>query len=283
MFHRRKELTDYILITLGTFLVAFAIKNIYDPRGLVTGGVSGVAIILKEKLDIPLWVTNTGLNIPLFFFSVKMLGWVFVKRTVYSTALLSLFLGLIPYYPFIQNDLLLTALFGGVITGIGTGILLLCHATTGGTDTVAVLLHKKRLRHISIAQILQVLDGIVVAAGISVFGILCACYAVIAVICVGRVSDGIVEGVHYSKIAYIISDKKEEIANAIMERLGRGVTGIRATGMYTGKRKDILFCVVSPKEIVEVKEIAASIDSRAFIIITDAKEVRGEGFAEHEE
>ena len=186
-------------------------------------------------------------------------------------------------HPFVEHDFLLTAVFGGVITGLGTGLLLLCHATTGGTDTVAVLLHKRALRHVSIAVLLQVLDGIIVAAGIPVFGIVCAAYAVIAVFCLGKVSDGIVAGVHYSKIAYVISDRKDEIAKVIMDRLGRGVTDIRATGMYTGARKDILFCVVSPKEIVEVKEIAAAIDPRAFIIITDAKEVRGEGFAEHEQ
>lgn len=260
--------------------MAFAIKNIYDPAGLVTGGVSGIAIILKAAFGIPLWATNTVLNIPLFLFSVKILGWRFVKRTIYATMALSVFLGVIPYYPFLADDILLTALFGGVITGIGTGMLLLCHATTGGTDTMAVLFQRK-MRHYSIAQILQVLDGLVVVAGVSIFGITCACYAVIAVICLGKVSDGIVEGVHYSKIAYIISDKKEEIAGVIMDKLERGVTEFRATGMYTGDRKDVLFCVVSPKEIVEVKEIAAEIDPKAFIIVTDAKEVRGEGFQEH--
>lgn len=282
MFGKRKLARDYALITIGTFLIAFAIKNIYDPMGLVTGGVSGIAVILKEVIGIPLWVTNTVLNIPLFIFSVKILGWTFVKRTVYATALLSVFLGIIPFCPFIDHDILLTALFGGVITGVGTGMLLLCHATTGGTDTVAVLLHKSLLRHISIAILLQVLDGIIVIAGISTFGIVCAAYAVIAVFCLGKVSDGIVAGVHYSKIAYVISDKKDEIAAEIMSRLERGVTDICATGMYTGDRKDILFCVVSPKEIVEVKEIAAEIDPRAFVIITDAREVRGEGFSEHE-
>ena len=283
MSGKSKIIKDYLLITAGTFLVAFAIKNIYDPMGLVTGGVSGIAIILKEILDVPLWVTNTVMNIPLFLFSVKILGWTFVKRTVYATAVLSVFLGVIPYHPFVEHDFLLTAVFGGVITGLGTGLLLLCHATTGGTDTVAVLLNKRALRHVSIAVLLQVLDGIIVAAGIPVSGIVCAAYAVIAVFCLGKVSDGIVAGVHYSKIAYVISDRKDEIAKVIMDRLGRGVTDIRATGMYTGARKDILFCVVSPKEIVEVKEIAAAIDPRAFIIITDAKEVRGEGFAEHEQ
>ncbi|MEY8338162.1 YitT family protein [Lachnospiraceae bacterium 62-35] len=281
MVQKRTVLTDYGLITLGALLSAFAIKNIYDPMGLVTGGVSGIAIILKEKLAIPLWVTNTALNVPLFVCSVRSLGWAFVKRTLYATTALSVFLGILPVYPFFSDDLLLTALFGGVITGIGTGLLLLCHATTGGTDTMAVLFHK-RMRHISIAQILQVLDGMVVIMGVSVFGIVCAGYAVMAVLSMGKVSDWIVAGIHYSRLAYIISDKREEIAAVIMDKLGRGMTDIRATGMYTGDRKDILFCAVSPKEIIEVKEITAAIDPRAFIIITDAREVRGEGFMEHE-
>lgn len=279
MFRKGKAARDYALIVLGAFIVGFAIKNIYDPQGLVTGGVSGVAIILKEKAGIPLWVTNLAVNVPLFLVTLKMKGWSFVRRVLVAEGALTLALAVIPEWAFLKDDLLLTALFGGVFCGVGTGMMLLCHATTGGTDTIAALLHTK-IRHYSINQILQVLDGIVVLAGASVFGLQYAFYAVIAVVALAKTSDGIIEGMHFAKAAYIISDKKEEIAGRIMD-MDRGVTVLDARGAYTGDRKDVLFCVVSKKEMVEVKEIVRRLDPRAFVIVSDVREVLGEGFMEY--
>ena len=278
---KKGAFVDYLLILLGSFIVGFAINNIYDPAGLVTGGVSGIAIILRNQAGVPLWVTNTVMNIPLFIFSVKIKGWKFVKRTVVATAALSVFLGILPDASLFTDDLLLTAVVGGVITGIGTGILLLCHATTGGTDTLAAIIQIK-MKHYSIARVLAVLDGAIVLAGASVFGLTYACYAAIAVVCLGKISDGLIEGLHFSKTAYIVSDRSKEIADAIMDRMGRGVTGLQARGMYTGNEREVLFCVVSKKEIVEVKEIVASIDRDAFLIVGDAREVIGEGFLEND-
>ena len=130
----RSPVRDYILILIGASIMGFAIKNIYDPIGLVTGGVSGVAIILKKQLGMPLWLTNTAINVPLFAAAARLKGWKFIRRTLVATVALSVSLYVIPEIPFLMDDLLLTALFGGIITGAGAGIVFACQATTGGTD-----------------------------------------------------------------------------------------------------------------------------------------------------
>ena len=278
-FRHKSAARDYALILLGAFIMGFAIKNIYDPIGLVTGGAAGIAIIVKEKLGIELWITNTAVNIPLFLAAIRLKGWQFIKRTLTATVALSVFLYLIPEIPFLMDDLLLTALFGGILTGVGAGLVFLCQATTGGTDMLAALIQRK-LPHYTIAQIMQVLDAMVVFAGASVFGITYALYALIAIFAMAKVSDGIIEGMKFSKVAFIISDKSEELAELIMKEMKRGATGISSRGMYSGNQKEILFCVVSKKEIVQLKELVVGHDSQAFVIVSDAREVLGEGFIE---
>lgn len=270
---------DYILIILGTFIMGFAIKNIYDPVGLVTGGFTGIAIILKKQLGIALWVTNTVLNIPLFLAAVKLKGWQFIKRTLVATVSLSASLYIIPEITFLTDELLLAALFGGIISGIGVGLVFISRSTTGGTDMLAALI-QRALPHYSLAQIMQVLDALVVLIGASVFGITYALYALISIYAVTKVSDGLVEGMKFSKVAFIISPKTEEIAQAIIAQMDRGVTALNAKGMYSGLSRDMLFCVVSKKEIVQLKELVVGHDSQAFVIVSDAREVLGEGFIE---
>ena len=271
---------DYILILIGVSIMGFAIKNIYDPIGLVTGGASGVAIILKKQFGVPLWLTNTAINIPLFAAAAKLKGWSFIKRTLLATVTLSVSLYVIPEMPFLMDDLFLTALFGGLITGAGAGIVFACQATTGGTDMLAAII-RRWLPHYTLAQILQVLDAAIVLIGAGIFGVTYALYALIAIYAVSKVSDGIIEGMKYSKVAYIISDKSKEIAAAILKEMDRGVTALDARGMYSGNRKDVLFCVVSRKEIAQLKELVVGHDAQAFVIVSDAREVLGEGFIEY--
>lgn len=277
---KRPVWVDYLLIVIGAFLMGFAIKNMYDPVNLVTGGVSGIAIIMKDLAGVPLWVTNTALNIPLFFAAWKRKGWEFIKRTAVATVALSVSLYVIPEMSFLTDDVFLAALFGGILSGIGTGLVFMFSATTGGTDMLAALLQRK-MRHYSIAQIMQVLDGMVVLAGAAVFGIQYALYALIAIHCLSKVSDGILEGLKFSRQAFIISDHYQDIAGAIMRRMDRGVTSLDGNGMYSGTERKVLFCVVSPKEIVELREIVREFDKKAFVIVSDVKEVFGEGFIEY--
>jgi uncharacterized membrane-anchored protein YitT (DUF2179 family) len=268
---------EYALIFLGTFLMGFAIKDLYDPVNLVTGGFTGIAIILKNLFSLPLWVTNTLLNVPVFLIAVPVLGWKFVKRTLFATAGLSLALLVIPENAFLKDDILLSCLAGGVLNGVGIGFVFVSQATTGGTDLLAALLNK-RIRHRSLVEIMEVMDGAIVLLGISVFGIRPALYAVIAIFVVAKVSDAMIEGLKFSKQAFIISDRSSVIADKIMEKMDRGVTGIQAKGMYTGDGKQMLFCVVPKKEISMLKDLVAETDPDAFVIVSDAREVFGEGF-----
>ena len=140
---------------------------------------------------------------------------------------------------------------------------------------------QKKLRHYSVVQIMQIIDGIVVLAGLYAFGLQAGLYAVIAIFITSKVSDALMEGMHFSKAAFIITEQYERTAQALMERLNRGITGICATGMYSGEEKCMLYCVVSKKEIVDLKEIVVEIDPPACVIVSDAREVLGEGFLEY--
>lgn len=276
---------DYILIIAGTGLMALAINSIFDSSGLVTGGFSGIAIIVKEntggliKGGIPLWLTNLALNIPLFLIGARLKGFSFVKKAIVGEISLSLWLAVQPVWNLAGNDLLIAAIYGGVIQGAGIGLVFLGQGTTGGTDMLAALI-QKYLRHYSIAQIMQFIDGVIVLAGVYVFGIYRALYAIIAVYLGAKVTDGIIEGLKFSKEAYIITERPEEIAQVILEEMDRGVTGIPARGMYSGQEKLMLYCVVNKKEIVYLKERVNDIDPKAFVIVSDAREVHGEGFIE---
>lgn len=277
---------DYLLIIAGTTLMALAIKGIFDPISLVTGGFSGIAIIVKNLTSvlieggIPLWLTNLLLNIPLFAAAIKVKGWRYIAKTIFATIWLSAALLYIPDLNLMPDDIFLASIFGGVISGTGIGLVLMANATTGGTDTMAAVI-QHYIRHYSIAQIMQVLDGIIVLVGAWVFGLNRALYAIICIFLVAKVSDGILEGLKFSKLAYIISENYEEIARQIMKELDRGATGLDATGMYSGSQKKVLFCVVSKKEIIQVREIVKRIDPDAFVIVSDVREVFGEGFIEN--
>lgn len=270
---------DYILITIGAFIMAFAVKNIYAPINLVTGGVSGLSIILNKLAQVPLWVTSFVINVILFVAGLKLLGWKYIRKTTFTTAMLSFALAIIPSMNPFNGDMIISAIFGGVCTGVGVGLIVRCGTSTGGTDTLAYLIRLK-LKDRSVVEIMRILDGIVVIIGIYFFGIKPAMYALITVYVVTWVSDGIVEGVNFSKQAFIISDKATDIANEIMEKLHRGVTEIDAKGMYTGNKKQVLFCVIRRKEITKFKEIISKIDKNAFVILSDSKEVFGGGFIE---
>ena len=275
----KTELACYAVIIFAAFLMGFAIKTLYDPVNLVTGGVSGVAIIFKSLFNIPLWLTNTLLNIPLFLVAWRLKGWNFIKRTFIATVSLSVSLYVLPEMTIAGDDIFLSALFGGILSGVGTGILFAVHATTGGTDMLAALLHLK-IRQYSVSQIMQVLDAMVVLAGASVFGLGSALYAMIAIYAVCRVSDGILDGLNFSKLAIIISERSKEIAGSIMKNMERGVTAVKSVGMYSGTERDMLFCVVPRKEIIWLRDIVREYDKQAFLIVSDVKEVFGEGFIE---
>lgn len=275
---------EYLLIIVGTALMATAITSCFDAAGLVTGGFSGISILVKAGTKslygngIPLWVTNLVLNIPVFLLAAKIKGIAFVKKALLGDLSLTVWLAVLPAWK-LSVDFLLVALYGGLLQGVGIGLVFLGGGTTGGTDLLAAII-QNFMRHYSIAQIMQFVDGAVVLVGMYVFGVERALYAIIAVYLVTKVSDGIIEGLKFSKSVYIITEKPDEVSRMVMEDLDRGITGISAKGMYSGQDKLMLFCVVGKKELVHLKEMIDEIDPNAFVIVGDAREVHGEGFLE---
>lgn len=266
--------------------MAWAIKSIYNPINLVTGGFTGLAILVKGVTEnwfeggVPLWLANLVLNIPVFLIGMRVLGIRFLFRTLFATVALSGWLFVVPIIPFVTDDLLLASIFGGAMSGVGIGLVFIARATTGGTDLVAAII-QHYAKHYSVAEIMQVIDALVVLAGAFVFGITEALYAVIAIFVVSGVSDGLMEGLKFSKVAFIITQRHEEVAEIIMTKMDRGITHFQGTGMYSNSEKNMLFCVVSKKEIIVLKELVIETDPAAFVIVSDAREVLGEGFIEY--
>ncbi|NLL00202.1 MAG: YitT family protein [Clostridiales bacterium] len=283
---RIEAFRKYLIIVVGSFLMALAINLIYEPLGLVTGGLSGLAIVVKDitqiiwKGGVPVWLFTTIVNIPLFIVSIKILGLRTMLNVFIGTVTLIIALFIIPIYDFGFNDMLLSSVVGGAISGVGLGMVFSVSASTGGTDLLATLIHRYK-RHISVPFILTFIDGAIILIGALVFGIGNALYAIIAVFISAKVSDGILEGLKFAKMAYIISDEYDKIAKEIMTTLDRGVTGLSSTGMYSNIDRKMLFCVVSKKEIVKITEIAKKIDPKSFVIVNDVREVMGEGFIEY--
>lgn len=277
---------NYILILVGTAVMALAIQCIYDRVGLVTGGFTGLTIVIRSLTQsfveggIPLWLTNIVLNVPVFIFSYLKFGKKFVGRTIFATLMLSVWLYIIPGVDLSGDDYLLAAIFGGAFTGIGMGLVLRAGATTGGTDMVAALI-QTRMRHYSVVQVMQVMDAAIVITGLYVFGLRSTLYAVVSIFVMTKVSDAFLEGFKNSKAAFIITNHSDVVAERLMKELDRGVTGLDAKGMYTQDYKCVLYCVVSRKEIVQLKEIVNDVDPDAFVIVSDVREVLGEGFMEY--
>lgn len=214
-----------------------------------------------------------------FFGSFKDQRKTFYMENDRWNIVLSLWLYILPLVDLTDGDYVLAAIFGGCIGGVGMGLVLLAKQQPV-EQRWSRLLIQHYYKHYSVVQIIQFLDGAVVVAGLFVFGVHAVLYAIVAIFVTSKVSDALMEGLKFSKAAFIITDHYEQVAKRIMTELERGVTGLRAKGMYSGAEKCMLYCVVSKKEIVQVKEIVREVDPDAFVIVSGAREVLGEGFQE---
>lgn len=273
----KEKISSYGIITLGTFLMAIGTNMIYQPMSMVTGGFSGIGIILNHLFRVPLWVVTTTLNIPLFILAGKKYGRFFIQRSLYATICFSIALAVIPSYPVQKEDFLMAAIFGGVFHGGGLGCVIRQGCTTGGSDLLSTLI-QPIIPNLTPANIMGLLDGAIVVTGMLVFGIRTGLYAIVAVFITSKVVDRLVEGMKFAKLLYIISDSPEKITNTIMEEMQRGVTALQGQGAYSGKDRKILLCAVSKKEIVTIIRMVKRLDEKAFVIISDVREIRGEGF-----
>lgn len=280
---KNSKLVSYLLITAGTFFMAAGINIIYEPLSMVTGGFSGIGIIVKKVaesavgLHVPVGATNLLLNIPFFLIAWKIKGGRFIQKALYGVVCFSVALLLVPTYEVTHRDYLMAAVLGGALNGLGLGLVFSQNASTGGSDLLVTLLHRW-FPGVSVSELLIFIDGIIVLAGMGVFGIHTGLYSIVAVFVTGTVSDALLAGLKFAKMVYIISESPLVISENIMQEMERGVTGLSGKGMYSGSDKNILMCVVSKKEVVKLIDIVKRADEKAFVIVMDAKEVQGEGF-----
>ncbi len=273
---------EYILLTIGAFLMAVGLVIFLEPYTIAPGGVTGMAIVIKKLTGVPIDITNLVINIPLFVGGLFLLGKKFGFKTAYATFILSGFIRLI--YTFFEikilyiNDLLLAAIYGGVIMGVGIGLVFKAGGTTGGTDLAGAILHKF-FPHISIPKLMMFLDLLIVfASGIVERNLETALYSIIALYILVKIADSIIEGLNYAKEFIIISDKYQEIGEAIINRMKRGATVLKSQGLYTGSDKNVLLCIVSRAEVATLKKLVREIDEEAFVTVNSVHEVMGEGF-----
>lgn len=273
----KKKIFEYLLITIGVGIAVAGLNIFLVPGRIAAGGVSGIATILYHLWDVPLGLSIIVLNIPLFVFGIKFLGKNFAVRTAYALVLYSAAAELIPV-PAESFDPFIACIYGGVLVGIGIGLVVRMGGTTGGTDMAAKLLSEK-FRTIGLGAFLFGIDFIIIAAAGIVFDPEVALYAIASLFVTTKVIDFMTVGLSASKAFYIISEKSDEIADAILSQMDRGVTSISGKGQFSKKDKDILLCVLKWRtEGAKLKKLVKEIDRNAFVIVADVKEVLGEGF-----
>jgi uncharacterized membrane-anchored protein YitT (DUF2179 family) len=272
-----KKIIDLLGITLGAFLIALSIDVFLAPNKLVGGGVSGIAIILYYIFKSPVGITMLLLNIPIFILGIKILGSSFGFKTLYGTFMLSFFVDLLNLFklPIIKDPIIATV-YGGILGGLGLGIVFKYGGSTGGTDILAQVF--SHFSGLNLGQSLLIIDGIIVLSAGFIFDFVLALYALLVIFVQGYSIDLVQQGLSYTKAALIFSDRPRDIGEKILKELGRGVTVFYGMGLYTWKEREILYCVVNQSEVGRLKEIIHKNDPKAFVVITPAHEVLGEGF-----
>lgn len=268
---------SYAQILLGALIGGAAYPLFMTPNRIAPGGITGVATILNHLLQWPVGTVSLVLNLPLFMISYKAMGKVFAFRSLVATVVFSLFIDILPLKP-MTNDPLLGALYGGVLLGIGLGLIMRGGATTGGSDMIARMVHK-RFPFISTGAFLFAIDFAVVLAAGLLIGTSEALYALINIFLTAKVMDVVIIGFSSNKACFVISSRWQEISQRIMKDMDRGVTQLTARGAYTGAERPTLLCVISRSEITAFKRILREEDESAFVIIVEAHEAIGDGFS----
>ncbi len=268
----------YGAITLGVLIASLGINLFLAPHAIVSGGASGVSIIINRLSGFPIGLSMFLINIPLFVLGMVVLGHGFGLRTVYGTVMFSVFTDLTAALPSLTQNALLAAMFGGVFVGIGFGFIFLSGATSGGTDILASLGHKL-IPFIDIGKWIFLIDIVIILSGAYFFqNTDLVLLGILALFISSFLLDYLISGANIAKIVYIISDKSEEIADKVMIEIERGVTGIYARGMYVKKDRTMLMCVVKRFELLKLERLVKSIDPNAFLVYSQARRVMGEGF-----
>lgn len=270
---------DFLKEMVAIVLYGVAVEMFVAPNQIVTGGITGISLILNNLFSIPIGTTTMVLNLPLFVVGFQKLGRGFIIRTLRIVFLLSVFIDVVmPYFPKYEGEKLLAALFGGVLLGIALAIVLTNGGSTGGTDIIVKLVHVKK-PHMSLGNIVMLTDLVIVVLGAIVYrDIETILYGIVLLYVSGVMLDRVVKGSDERWMVLTMSKKGEEISKGIQNEVGRGTTLINATGGYSGDEMPLLLCVVDAREMFALKKVIKRCDPRAFVIVSQAAEILGEGF-----
>lgn len=277
----RKWFISYSLIVAGAFILAAGFVFFITPYKIVPGGVYGISIVLHYLFNTPVGMVALAFDIPLTILGIKFLGPRFGIKTVVGFSLTALFTDLLTWLwgfePLVEGDALLSSIFGGVMAGLGLGLIFKSKATSGGSDIIAMIIAK--YTRLPLGMLMIYVDSAIVLIGLAVFqDWKIPLYSWIVIFVTGKVIDIVLEGVSYDKSVFIISDQYEEIREKIINNLDRSGTFIDGKGLYNNAERKIIHTVVSRRELAVLEEYIHQIDPKAFVTITDATEILGEGF-----
>lgn len=271
-------LKKYIIITVAAFIYAVGVSLFTDPNNMAPGGVTGIAIILSRLLPISTGTWILLLNIPILLYAVWKFGFGLTVSSIYATILISVFTNILAVFEAATHDILLAALSGGVLSAVAIGVIFRVGATTGGMDIIVKAIRLK-VPHLKTGKIFFISDAVIVTmSGILFHDINAALYAAISVACASFVMDIVLYGRDEAKLLYIISGKPEQITERILADLDVGVTYINGRGAYSGNDKKVIMCAMKKTVSPRVEEIVKEEDPEAFMIITSATEIFGEGY-----
>ncbi|MGX7075001.1 YitT family protein [Globicatella sanguinis] len=265
-----------VMITLGCAIYAVGINSFVLPNKFASGGVSGIAIILYYMRQINVGATNFILNAILL-----LIGWKFIEKrtlvfTIYALAMMSWFMEIIQTPSFTSENVLISSIAGGVVMGIGMGIIVRGNGTTAGTDIIALMLKKFFGLGFSLGVFL--INLLIIIASSFVIGLENAIVTLIMKFIASYMIDVFTEGLDRRKSLMIISEKQDEVAHAIIEQVGRGLTVLKAYGYYSHREKDVLYVIVSRHQVIQIQRLISKIDAKAFVTISDVQQVIGQGF-----
>lgn len=273
-----KKINDYLCIISGTAFLAVSVEVFFLPSKISSGGISSIGTIFYYAFNVPLSVTNILFNILLFGLGIKYLDKKSLSKTVFGILSFGFFLELFSHITGYTDDILAATIFGGVTMGIGIGLVIRSGGSTGGSDFLGVILNKL-IPHISVPKIIFMIDFFIIGiSGLFFKSMTVVAYSSVALFLSLKVGDAVIYIGNKAKQIVIISNKSDIIASKILSSCNRGATGFFCQGMYSGEKRIAVMCVVSPREVQNVMSIVKTTDTDSFVIITDVKEVVGEGF-----
>ena len=274
----RKYIKEAIEIVIGCLFMAAGTSLFLLPNQLSSGGFAGISTIIYYLFHLPLGTTMLILNIPLIILTIIRVGKETAIKGVFGTIVLSTFIDILERFEPLTQDRLLACIYGGILVGVGTSIVLKANASTGGTDLLTYIIRSYK-PHYRASNLIVIIDIAIVVLNVIFFReIEVGLYSAIAIYLSGKMIDAVFEGIYFTKTMFIVSNKYKEIAQEIGQKLDRGSTAIYAKGMYTKEKRMMLWCVASRGEVAKIKQIAQEIDPRAFIVISSAREAWGKGF-----